>query len=82
MEVLAGAFLFFWVGFILGKAVFQEKKNGKPEERTEETEGKDFFVLRNGFGVTKEKNPNFAEQLVNVLNYSGEDQMEVNYEET
>ena len=38
--------------------------------------------LRNGFSVTREKDPTIAEQWVNILNYSGESQTEGEYEET
>lgn len=37
--------------------------------------------LRNGFCVTKAKDPTFAEQWVNILNYNGESQMEGENEE-
>lgn len=38
--------------------------------------------LRNGFCVTKAKDPTFAEQWVNILNYNGESQTEGENEET
>ena len=38
--------------------------------------------LRNGFRVTKAKDPTFAEQWVNILNYNGESQTEGENEET
>lgn len=69
----------------------REKKN-VPEEslrRTDDNvsppfdkEGKDPMMLRNGFGVTRDRNPTFAEQWVNIMNYSGESQTEGDYEET
>lgn len=37
--------------------------------------------LRNGMGVTRCENPTLAEQLVNIMNYSGENQKEGDYEE-
>ena len=38
--------------------------------------------LRNGFYTTRAKDPTFAEQWVNIMNYSGESQTEGDYEET
>ena len=39
----------------------------------------DPMSLRNGFGVTKAKDPTFAEQWVNILNYDGRNQKEEDY---
>lgn len=75
MELFLTAVLFFGLGFLFGR---------RPEDKTfgnEKTEPEP-LELRNGFGVTREKNPTFAEQWVNILNYSGESQTEVDYEET
>lgn len=43
--------------------------------------GLDQMTLRNGYGVTRDRNPTFAEQWVNIMNYSGESQTEEGYEE-
>lgn len=57
----------------------------KEEEETpppsEEEGATDPMSLRNGMGVTRCENPTFAEQLVNIMNYSGENQKEGDYEE-
>ena len=76
MELFLTAVLFFGLGFLFGKRA--------PEEKTffDENAGQENFELRNGFGVTKDKTPTFAEQWMNILNYSGERQTEVDYEET
>ncbi|MBQ7874574.1 MAG: hypothetical protein IJ306_05380 [Oscillospiraceae bacterium] len=42
----------------------------------------DPMMLRNGFGVTRDRNPTFAEQYMNILNYNGESQTEGDYEES
>lgn len=47
----------------------------------EDEEKPDPMSLRNGMGVTRCENPTFAEQLVNIMNYSGENQKEGDYEE-
>ncbi len=63
-------------------------KTPKTDEETEaETVGESEIslspmFLRNGYGVTRDKNPTFAEQWVNIMNYSGESQLEGDYEET
>ena len=44
--------------------------------------GNDEMRLRNGMGVTRDRNPSFAEQWVNIMNYNGESQLEGDYEET
>ncbi len=38
------------------------------------------MTLRNGYGVTSDENPTFAEQWVNIMNYSGISQREEYYE--
>ena len=53
----------------------------KIRENTEEDETIDPMTLRNGYGVTKDRNPTFAEQWVNIMNYSGESQLEGDYDE-
>lgn len=76
MELFLTAVLFFGLGFLFGK--------NRPEKdffEREETE-REIPELRNGFGVTKDKNPSLAEQWINILNYSGESQREADYEET
>ena len=39
------------------------------------------MILRNGYGVTRDRKPTFAEQWVNIVNYCGESQLEGDYEE-
>mgnify|MGYP003507977970 CR=1 FL=1 len=75
-ELFLTAVLFFGLGFLFGKR--------RPEEKTFENKNAQpgYLNLRNGFGVTSDKNPTFAEQWVNIMNYSGESQTEVDYEET
>lgn len=53
----------------------------KEEGEEPSSEEKDPMALRNGFGVTRDENPTFLEQVVNVMNYSGENQKEAEYEE-
>lgn len=76
--------------FILGAAAafyFSERK--KPKEKQEEKfieeEGESNLLspmaLRNGYKVTKNSQPTFAEQWVNIINYCGESQLEEDYEE-
>lgn len=67
--------------FFIGRNSFGKEKE-KPEIRKEEKPPEDIFFLRNGFSVTRDKNPTVAEQLVNIMNYSGENQREEFYEET
>ncbi len=43
---------------------------------------KDPMSLRHGYGITKEKDPTFAEQWMNIMNFTGESQTEGNYEES
>ena len=82
MELL---FLLFGIGF--GYFVFRSKREEKApfpveEKKHQEEEELDYMALRNGYGVTGCKNPTFAEQIVNIANFSGENQKEENYEET
>lgn len=59
----------------------QVEKETEETVRPEDGEELNPMRLRNGFGVTKDKNPTFAEQWVNIMNYSGENQKEEDYEE-
>ena len=62
-----------------------KQAESRPEEDRygyEITVERDPMSLRNGYGVTKDKNPTFAEQWVNIMNFSGESQMEGDYEES
>ncbi len=52
-------------------------KNEICEERSES----DFMLLGNGFKVTSTKHPTVAQQWVNIMNYTGENQTEVDYED-
>lgn len=52
----------------------------KKEENTVKSEEEEAVILRNGFGVTKEKDANLAEQWVNIMNYNGQSQREEDYE--
>ena len=55
----------------------------EPEEiPEEEIFERDPMSLRNGFYTTRAKDPTFAEQCVNILNYTGESQTEGDYEES
>lgn len=79
---LSVAFLCLFLGFVLGekgKNSYGEKI--AVEEVSEKEEELPFMKLRNGFGVTRDKDPTFAEQWVNIMNYSGESQTEESYEE-
>ncbi len=70
---------------ILRKKTPEEQKAGEdspPAFSVSFGKERDPLSLRNGFSVTREKDPTFAEQWVNILNYSGENQKEENYEET
>lgn len=51
----------------------------EPEE--EEPQERDPMSLRNGYGVTKQRDPTFAEQWVNIMNFNGESQLEGDYDE-
>lgn len=64
-------------GIILGKNIPQEE----PEEKTIEEEKPDPMSLRNGLNVTKTDKPTFMEQIVNVMNYNGENQKEGAFDE-
>ena len=57
-------------------------KTVEKEEGEEPSSGeKDPMFLRNGLGVTRDENPTFLEQVVNVMNFNGENQKEAEYEE-
>lgn len=82
MELL---FLLFGIG--AGYLMFRSKREEKApfpfeEKKHQEEEEPDFMTLRNGYGVTGCKNPTFAEQILNIANFSGENQKEEDYEET
>ena len=64
MEIFA-----FGAGFIFGKSSEKEKK----EEKTE-------IYIPERFITTKSGNPSIAEQMINIMNYNGENQREENYE--
>lgn len=79
---------------ILGAALFlsvldriisakREKTEQHPEDEMEgeSEEALSPMLLRNGYGVTKDRKPTFAEQWVNIINYCGESQLEGDYEE-
>ena len=78
------------LGFIFGEIscewnrkcaeIRQIEKEAKEKTAPEENEELDPMTLRNGFGVTKDEHPTFAEQWVNIMNYSGENQKEEDYE--
>ncbi len=71
-------------GFLLFKSFEKQKEekiNMEAEKEPEHDEELDPMKLRNGFGVTRAKDPTFAEQWVNIMNYNGENQTEVDYEE-
>ena len=76
--------LYFIFGIGFGYLLFRPKKEKKekapvPFEEQEEKE-LDPMTLRNGYGVTRCEKPTFAEQWVNIMNYSGENQREEDYE--
>lgn len=58
----------------------QIEKGAEEKTAPEENEELDPMTLRNGFGVTRDENPTFAEQWMNIMNYSGENQKEEDYE--
>lgn len=71
----------FGIGF--GYLLFRPKKEKKekaPVPFEEEEKELDPMTLRNGYGVTRCEKPTFAEQWVNIMNYSGENQREEDYE--
>ena len=75
--------LAFLMGFVFARVINKKERPDfslNPEE-TKETEEITSMTLRNGYGVTKDRMPTFAEQWVNIMNYSGESQEE-DYEET
>ena len=85
-EIALMIFLSIGAGFVFSK-IFEKEKTPVSEKKTESEErevfsGKDPMELRNGYKVTRDKNPTFAEQWVNIMNFSGESQTEVEYEET
>ena len=79
MELL---YLLFGIG--LGYLLFRpkEEKEEKAPSVIEEPEEKELdpMTLRNDFGVYRGEKPTFAEQWVNIMNYSGENQKEEDYE--
>ena len=85
MEIFENILLVF-IGFLLG--TFWDKRKTETEEAAvieedpvlEEEPDLDPMTLRNDFGVYKGKKPTFAEQWVNIMNYSGENQKEEDYE--
>ena len=83
MELL---YLLFGIG--LGYLIFRpkEEKEKAPlpvkEEKEPLEEEIDPMTLRNGYGVTRCEKPTIAEQMVNIMNYSGENQKEGDYEES
>ena len=76
--------LYLLIGFGFGYFVFKPRKEEKEkapflfEKKEEEL---DSMMLRNGYGVAGYEKPTFAEQIVNIANFSGENQKEENYEE-
>ena len=79
--------LYLIVGIGLGYLIFRPKETEKekaplPFEKQSETEEEELdpMTLRNGYGVTRCEKPTFAEQWVNIMNYSGENQKEEDYE--
>ena len=77
----------FWVvplcifaGSFFAKKEKEEEPKKSEEKPFEEEKERDPLSLRNGYSVTRNKNPTFAEQWVNIMNYSGESQMEEDYE--
>lgn len=61
-----------------GKTEKEEEEEIPPSSEEEKI---DQMSLRNGMGVTRCENPTFAEQIVNIMNFSGENQKEGDYEE-
>ena len=64
------------------RKVREKADNEIADEKTDFEKEIDPMSLRNGYKVTRDKNPTFAEQWVNIMNYSGESQTEGDYEET
>lgn len=63
----------------VGIKTVKKEEEAPAEEKDNETLMQ--MSLRNGYGVTKDRNPTFAEQWVNIMNFNGESQREENYEE-
>lgn len=79
MELL---YLLFGIGlgYLIGRPKKKkEEKAPLPFEEPEEEE-LDPMTLRNDFNVYRGEKPTFAEQWVNIMNYSGENQKEGDYE--
>lgn len=75
--------LYFIFGIGFGYILFRPKKEKKekaPVPFEEEEKELDPMTLRNGYGVTRCEKPTFAEQWMNIMNYSGENQREEDYE--
>ena len=76
--------LYLLCGIAFGYILFRPKKEKTPlpvkEEKEPLEEEIDPMTLRNGYGVTRNEHPTFAEQWVNIMNYSGENQKEEDYE--
>lgn len=77
--------LIFVFGILIGYIMPKPKKEEKAPlviENHKEPEDKELdpMTLRNDFGVYKGEKPTFAEQWVNIMNYSGENQKEGDYE--
>lgn len=76
------------LGYIFSEVIGEwNRKNAEirqvrkePEELPEEEE-LDPMTLRNGYGVTRCEKPTFAEQIINIVNFSGENQKEEDYGE-
>ncbi len=83
-EVIVLNLFCFVMGYVFFTVFEKTGENlSEPSEKEERVFIKeDPMELRNGFGVTKDKNPTFAEQWVNIMNFSGESQTEEEYEET
>ena len=77
MELL---YLLFGIG--LGYFLFRPKAEKEALLPLEEPKEEELapMTLRNGYGVTRCEKPTFAEQWVNIMNYSGENQKEEDYE--
>ncbi|MBQ5327819.1 MAG: hypothetical protein J6J15_01380 [Oscillospiraceae bacterium] len=74
----------FLLGFLFEKFLEEKSRKNKricEEENSCEEDNLDPVILRSGIGVTRCKNPTFAEQCVNIMKFVGEDQTEVDYEE-
>lgn len=69
------------IAFRINRDYGGKRKEEETPPHSEEEGATDPMSLRNGMGVTRCENPTFAEQLVNIMNYSGENQKEGDYEE-